>query len=270
MSKNLIYQVKVGPNPPAFYDTCINSCIAYCDKHDIKHELQTKPILKIRPLKSQRSKEAVERLGYLPIYEKENAFNYIDDYDNIAIIDSDIFIRDGAPNIFDELNDDTAFAGVMEKDMPLTPLYKNKIKAYSQGQYGSLTDAPFERTPTFGTSFYNMGLMVFTKKIKEYLNGETPEQFIRRPEFERFVNGAGNWKWSTDQTLLNYWVCKSGMKQQKLDWKWNALFKGVEDRHLHRAHFVHFFLSANLPQKGAEIPSIVADLDKASSIRGHG
>jgi len=267
--KQMIYQVKVGPNPPAFYDTCINSVAEYCQKHDIDHIVQREPLLKIRPLNSCRSEAAVERLGYLPIYEKENAFNYLDKYDHIAIVDSDIFIRDGAPNIFDELRPNTAFAGVMEKDMPLTPQYRNKILAYSRGQYDRLSDAPFEKGPTFGTAFYNMGLMVFTKKLKEYLNGETPEQFIRRPEFERFVNGEGNWKWSTDQTLLNYWVCKSGMKQQQLDWKWNALFKGIVDQKLPEAHFIHFFLSGNLPQKGAEIPDIVKNIDKASGIRGH-
>jgi lipopolysaccharide biosynthesis glycosyltransferase len=208
-------------------------------------------------------------LGYLPIYEKENAFNYLDEYDKIAIVDSDIFIRDSAPNIFDEIDMDTAFAGVYEKDMPLTPQYIKKIQAYSRGQYASLTDAPFEHG-SFGTAFYNMGLMVFTKKLLEYLNGETPLEFIRRKEFERFVNGEGNWKWSTDQTLLNYWVHKSRMPKKNLDWKWNALFKGIVDTKLPESHFIHFFLSGNLPKKGAEIPSIVSNLDKASGIRGHG
>ena len=268
--KNLVYQVKVGPNPPAFYDTCMKSVKDYCKKYDIDYVVQTEPLLKIRPLNSQRSKEAVERLGYLPIYEKENAFNYLDEYDQIAIIDSDIFIRDSAPNIFEALNGETAFAGVYEKDMPLTDQYLRKIKAYSGGQYDRLPDGKFQKGATFGTAFFNMGLMLFSNKIKEHLNGQTPEQFIRRKEFERFVNGEGNWRWSTDQTLLNYWVHKSGMKLQNLEWKWNSLFKGVKDEKLHEAYFIHFFLSGNLPQKGAEIPTIVRDLDKASKIKGHG
>ena len=267
--KNLIYQVKVGPNPPAFYDACITSVSTYCEKYGIDHIVQTEPLLKIRPLNSQRSKEAVERLGYLPIYEKENAFDYLNEYDNICIVDSDIFIRDTAPNIFDELDDDTVFAGVAERDMPLTPQYTQKINAYSKGQYGPLKDVDWKWNPTQGAEFYNMGLMLFSNKITEYLNGETPKQFIRRKEFERFVDGEGNWKWSTDQTLLNYWVKKSGMKTKNLDWKWNALFKGVKDDVLPQAHFMHFFLANVLPQKGAEIPSIIADLNKASNIQGH-
>ena len=267
--KNMIYQVKVGPNPPAFYDTCINSVARYCEKYNIDHKVQREPLLKIRPIKSHRSERAVERLGYLPIYEKENAFNYIDEYDKIAIVDSDIFIRESAPNIFDELDEDVIFAGVLEREMPLTPQYIQKIKAYSKGQYGQLNDVDWKWNPTYGAEFYNMGLMLFSNKIAEYLNGETPEQFIRRKEFERFVNGEGNWKWSTDQTLLNYWVKKSGMKTKNLDWKWNALFKGVRDEVLPQAYFMHFFLANILPKKGAEIPDIINNLNSASGIKGH-
>lgn len=264
--KRLIYQVKVGPNPPAYYDICIKSATEYCKKYNIDHIVQTEPILKIRPLNSKRSEIAVDRLGYLPIYEKENAFNYLDQYDQIAIVDSDIYIRDTAPNIFDELDEDTIFAGVQEKDMPLTEQYVRKINGYSNGQYSRLTDVKWDQSKEYGYAFYNMGLMLFSNKIKEYLNGETPEQFIRRKEFERFVNGEGNWRWSTDQTLLNYWVRKSGMKLKFLDWKWNVLFKGVRDEVLPKSYFVHFFLSNNLPKKGAEIQNIIKDLSKASSV----
>ena len=265
--KRLIYQVKVGPNPPAFYDTCMASVAQYCMKYGIDHIIQTEPLLKIRPINSHRSERAVEKLGYLPIYEKENAFDYLDDYDQIAIVDGDIFIRESAPNIFEQLDGDTVFAGVLEKDMPLTNQYINKIKNYSAGQYGSLKDVNWNPSPTHGHDFYNMGLMLFSNKIKDYLNGETPLEFIRRKEFERFVNGEGNWKWSTDQTLLNYWVRKSGMKLKNLDWRWNALFKGVKDEVLPESYFLHFFLSDNLPQKGKEIPAIVQDLDKVSEIK---
>lgn len=263
----MIYQVKVGPNPPPFYDVCIDSVERYCQRYGIVHKVQTDPILKIRPLNSQRSTNAVERLGYLPIFEKENAFDYLNEYDKIAIIDSDIFVRDTAPNIFDEL-DDEVFTGVRECDMPLTPEYQKKIRNYSQAQYGRLNDVNWEKSQ-YGIPFYNMGLMLFSNRIADYLNGETPEQFIRRPEFERFVNGEGNWRWSTDQTLLNYWVQKSGMKKKNLDWKWNALFKGIKDDMLPEAHFIHFFLANNLPQKGKEIPQIITDLKSASGITGH-
>ena len=70
---NVIYQVVVGDNVPAFYDACMHSVSNYCIKYDIHYMILRNPRLKIRPLNSSRSELAVERLGYLPIYEKENA-----------------------------------------------------------------------------------------------------------------------------------------------------------------------------------------------------
>lgn len=255
--RTLIYQVKVG-NPPTFYNVCIDSVQKYCTKYNIDHIVQTEPILKIRPLKSQRSKQAVERLGYLPIFEKENAFNHLNDYDAVAIIDADIYINDNAPDLFDQLDEETAFAGVREADMPLTTAYQNKIRKFSNGQYGKWYP------------FYNMGMMLLSNKILPYLKGQTPEQFIRRKEFEKYVNGEGHHRWSTDQTLLNQWLIDTKMKTKDLNWKWNTLVKAVKDDALPQAYFLHFFLAAKFPKKGAEIPGIIKDLNKAKKLKGHG
>lgn len=251
--KTLIYQVKVG-STPAFYDICIDSVEKYCKKYDIDHIVQTTPILKIIPHNSQRGPLC---LGYLPVFEKENAFNYFNEYDALVIVDADIYIQDFAPNIFNELGD-AVFAGVRETDMPLTSAYQAKIKKFSKGQYGKWHP------------FFNMGMMLCSNKMKEYLKGQTPEQFIRRKEFEKYVNGEGYHKWSTDQTLLNVWVRDSGMKVKNLDWRWNALVKGIRDEQLSNAYFLHFFLAANLPRKGAEIPEMIKDLSSAKKIKGHG
>jgi hypothetical protein len=72
--------------------------------------------------------------------------------------------------------------------------------------------------------------------------GKPVKGVITRPEFKRFVDGIGNWKWSTDQTLLNYWIKKEKMKVKNLSWQWNALYTAVEDRRIKEAHFIHFFL----------------------------
>tara|TARA_R110002110_G_C13288956_1_gene703264 strand:+ start:56 stop:871 length:816 start_codon:yes stop_codon:yes gene_type:complete len=261
--KRLIYQVSVG-KPSYLYEWCIQSVKDYCDQYGIDHIVQTEPILKIAPLdwsKSNRS-ENVRKFGYLPIYEKENAFSYFDRYDQIAIIDSDIFIKPQAPNIFDELNDDTDFAGVVEREMPITPEYARKITAYSHGQYAALSahnNVDFKPN-NLGYEFYNMGMMLMNKSITEHING-TPEEFIRRDEFRDFVDGIGNWKWSTDQTLLNYWVKSTGMKEQHLSFKWNALFKAVQDKCLEDAYLVHFFLKDKLPGKGENIELLQNALD---------
>lgn len=249
----LIYQVAVGNTPP-FYDGCLASVDRYCSRFGYEHIVQTEPVLKIVPLNSQRSAKT-KTLGYLPIYEKENALRYFDRFDKVAIIDADVYIRDLAPPVH-AVSDDL-FAGVVERQMPLSASYLVKIRKYSEGQYRRLDDVDWKWNGN-GAEFFNMGVMLMDRGIAEHLNGETPEQFLRRPEFERFINGEGHWKWSTDQTLLNWWVKSSGMTTTHLDWRWNALYGGVRD--VSQAYFVHFFLSSKMPKKGAEIPQIIKGL----------
>ena len=123
--KRLIFQVAVGKQN-ILYEICIKSVANYCKKFNIDHIILREPKLRIRPdlNRTGRSKEAVERLGYLPIFEKENAFEYLKPYDQVCIVDSDIYIKDTAPNVFDELPQQYDFGGVVEREMPLT---KNKI-----------------------------------------------------------------------------------------------------------------------------------------------
>lgn len=222
MNKALIYQVYVGKKS-RLYDHCTASVKAYADRIGADYIVQTQPILEIKPdpFNTNRSKEATARLGYLPIYEKENAFAYLDKYDQIAIIDSDIWVRPSVTtNLFDKVPVGYDFGGVLERDMPCTPQYLRKISNYSRMQYGmpgmhQLFD--WKHPSGAGADFYNMGMMVINEGIKKYLKGQTPKQFIERAEFKNFVDGVGNWKWSTDQTLLNYWVKKEKDESKKPD-----------------------------------------------------
>ena len=251
--KRLIYQVAVG-EVPSFYHDCIASAARYADRIGADHIVQTEATLKIAPLKSARSENAL-RLGYLPIYEKENAFQYLSQYDQVLILDADVYVKHCAPSIFDET--DSPFAGVVEREMPLTVQYRQKVAKHSTGQFDSLRDVDWHWNPQ-GADYFNMGVMLLHRSIRPYLRSETPEEFLRRPEFERFVNGEGHWRWSTDQTLLNYWLKRDLVPVSRLDWRWNALYGAVTDVSL--AHFVHFFLSAKLPKRGAEIPDIIQSL----------
>lgn len=257
--KRLIYQVYVG-NRSKLYDWCTESVKQYCEKYNIDYKIQRTPQLMIKPdvFRTNRSKESYEKHGgFLPIYEKENAFAYFDEYDQIAIVDADIYIRPDAPNIFDDLTSEYDFGGVIEREMPITDKYAQKIIGYSKMQYGPLHNNKLDFKPNYlGFEFFNMGLMVMNKSIQKYLNGETPEQFIRRDEFKDFVDGMGSWKWSTDQTLLNTWVRKENMSLKHMDWRWNALYKGVKDSKIKEAYFVHFFLKDLLPNKGENIDEL--------------
>lgn len=255
--KRLIYQVYVGKKS-ALYDHCVASVAEYCKQHGIEHVVQRMPILMIKPdpFTSGRSKESWEKHGgFLPIFEKENAFSYLKSYDQVAIVDADIWIRPGAPNVFDELPEKFDFGGVVERDMPITSQYKNKIVNYSRMQYSNIQlDWKWNNS---GAEFINMGLMVMNKKIDNYLRGDTPQQFLRRIEFKPFVDGLGPWKWSTDQTLLNTWIKKEKMKVRNLDWKWNGLYKGIRDDKVKEAYFVHFFLKDLLPSRGENVEELM-------------
>jgi hypothetical protein len=252
--KRLIYQVRVGSRRKSkLYDYCTDSVEAYAKRIGADYIMQREPILKIAPDKkvTNRSPSSYGKHGgFLPIYEKENAFNYLGEYDQIAIIDADVYVRKTADNIFDDLQPGMEIGAVVEREMPLTRKYYGKISGYSKGQYGPLKNEMRlgNLEPGKGYEFMNMGVMVLDKSILPHLNGQDPEQFLRRPEFKRFIDGLGDWKWSTDQTLLNYWIRSAPVKYQKLHWKWNGLFP--QNEKIKDCHFVHFFLSDHLPNKG--------------------
>jgi len=254
--KRLIYQVYVGKRSK-LYDHCTQSVKDYCKRHNIDYEVQRSPILMIKPdvFSTNRSKESYEKHGgYLPIYEKENAFTYLRSYDQVAIIDADVWIRPDAPNIFDELSEGYDFGAVCEREMPINNQYMAKIANYSRMQYSTIKSVDWKWNNKTGGQFFNMGIMVMNKSIEKYLKGETPAQFIRRPEFKPFVDGMGAWKWSTDQTLLNTWIREEKMAIKHLDWKWNGLF--TANTRIKECHFVHFFLKDKLPNRGENVEEL--------------
>lgn len=257
--KRIIYQVAVGTKS-RLYEHCIASVAAYCKQHDIDHKVQRQPILRIKPdvFATGRSKESYEKHGgFLPIFEKENAFQHFYTHDQVAIIDSDIWIRPGSPNIFDELPNEYSFGGVVEKEMPCTFQYRQKILNYSHMQYSNLKNVDWKWDSMSGAEFFNMGMMLMNSNIAYYIRGKTPRDFIMQSKYKDFVDGKGNWKWSTDQTLLNYWLKEDRIKCKHLDYKWNALFTGIEMDMIKDAYFIHFFLKDKLPARGENVEQLM-------------
>lgn len=259
----MIFQVSVG-KPSKLYEHCIESVAHYCANHDIKHIVLTEPKLRIKPdiFTGCRSEESYMKYGgYLPIYEKENAFGYLDDFDQIAIIDADIYIRPDAPNIFEEFGTDHAFGAVCEREMDCQSWYVQKIQNYSHMQYGQLHSnaLDFKPSSTHGFEFFNMGMILLNSKLfKPYLKGQTPHDFLMRMEFQDFIDGKGYWKWSTDQTLLNYFLKKYKIPTKHMDNKWNGLYSAVNN--LEDCHFVHFFLKDKLPNSGDNVNELMEQI----------
>ena len=261
--KTLVYQVSVS-KPSKLYKHCIESVKQYCEKHGFDHHVQTTPKMMIRPdpFFSNRSTESYMKYGgYLPIYEKENAFDMMDGYDRLLIVDADIYIREDAPNILEDFGDDCAFGAVAEREMDITPTYAQKIRNYSSMQYNNLHSAEkLDFKPNqLGFEFFNMGMIVINvEKFKPYLKGQTGKQFIQRSEFKEFVDGMGNWKWSTDQTLLNVFLKKYKVPTKHLSGKWNGLFSAVNN--IKACHFVHFFLKSKLSNDGENVEQLMESI----------
>lgn len=260
--KRLLFQIYLPIRGESkLYNFCTDSAARYCEKYGIDHVIIREPKLRINPDMSRTNRNKVglmKEAGYLPIFEKEWAFTYLNDYDQIAVVDADIYIRENAPNIFDELPDEYDWGGVNERDMPLQDRHRNKIRGYSKDMFKKPQTSDVDwKWNDDGAEFKNMGMMLFNKSIQKYIpEWQTPEKFIHRPEFKDFVDGVDLFRYSTDQVLLNYWLKKCESNVKNMDWKWNAMYRGVTDDKIKEGYFVHFFLKDHLPQKGENIEAI--------------
>ena len=265
--RRLIYQVAVGPQSN-LYEHCIQSAADYAEKIGADHIVQRQPKLRIVPDVFRTDREGKcggwKKLGYLPTFEKENAFDYFDKYDQVLILDADIYIRPTASCIFKDLEPEYGFGGVCECDMPITGAHAAKIKNYSHMQYNSVASKiPRWRMENWGgLEFFNMGMMVFnTAVIKPFLRGQSPREFLFRPEFQDMLDGVGVYKWSTDQTLLNYWLKKDRIPVKHLDWKYNGLYGSLWGDNIEKCDFVHFYLKDKLPENGENVDALMEKIN---------
>ena len=281
MTKTLIYQVYVGEQNK-LYDWCTDSVRKYAaDVIGATYYCERNSILKIRPdmSRTERSKEAIERLGYLPIFEKWGCLRFIKDYDYIYLIDADIYMKNFLPqakdlSIFlsDNLKEktpidicafreyDTRYSSYLQ-----TETHARKVKQYTKMQYENLG-----MTSDPNWQFYQCGFLILNcKRIYEtilrdlnldYANNLTIshiQNWIYLKEFKNFVDGIGNYKWSTDQTLINYWIYTRQLKVYCLSWIWNCLFGTMtNDKAYKEACGVHFFLKDKLPDRGNNIEAL--------------
>jgi len=255
--KRLIYQVYLGEEKK-LYNHCTESVKRYAETIGADYKILTFPKLRITPnifRTDRRDKTGGwKKLGYMPIFEKENVFDYFKDYEKCCVIDSDIWIRPGSPNIFNEIEDETV-ASVYECDLPMNEAYAQKIKGYSTSMWSNY-DYDWEWNPRTGGAFFNSGVMLYnSKKMLQALNGMSPRQFLEQSMLADFVDGVGPLKWQSDQMTLNYWFKAKGINVKKLNWKWNALYTAVLD--IKEAFFVHFFLKDKLPNGGENVEELM-------------
>lgn len=149
-----------------------------------------------------------------PHWEKFRIYELLNNYDRILYLDTDIIIRDHAPNIFDIIPD--THLGILNEQ----PFVEDRTYAFMQGcQAYGYTDMPWDKI------YFNTGVMVISK-IHQLL-------FVK-PNLE-----ASNF---FEQTYLNLQIKKQKIPVSMLDYKWNRMFCidkfiGVER---FEAYFIHY------------------------------
>lgn len=260
----MIYQVCLGQAQKSrLYIHCIQSVKNYCIANNIDHKVLTAPKLKIKPnpFTGERSKESYEKHGgFIPIFEKENVFEHFGNYDQIAVVDADIYIRPDSPNVFDQVDKDFDLAAQYERESPVNQRYQKKLIEYSTGvlNHSVCKKYDWDFSHPNGGEFFNSGMLVYNcENMLSSLGKINPKDFLDRPEFRDFIDGIGPFRWCGDQIMLNYWAKKDKLKVQHLDWKYNALFSALEEGKIEEAHFVHFFMKDRLTNKGENIEDLM-------------
>jgi hypothetical protein len=258
--KKLVYQIYIGKKLK-LYDHCTNSAKEYAERIGADYVCQTVPTLKIKPdiFSTNRHPNAWEKHGgFMPIFEKENVFDYFKDYDKCCVIDADIYVRPTAPDIFEELPDNYTVGSVYECDLPVTNQYAAKIKQYSTNCWSAYMNYDWNWNNKTGGDFFNSGVMLYnSKKMLEVLKGMTPREFLEQPMLKDFIDGKGWLKWQSDQMTLNYWFKAKNIEVKRLDWKWNSLYTAILEGKIKEAHFVHFFLKDKLPNGGENVQELM-------------
>lgn len=145
--------------------------------------------------------EISERLT--PYYEKNQIFNFLDEYDKVLFIDSDILITPDAPNLFRQCNGDEIAAVSVEDVYGAV----EKEKAMLQQFLGETE---------WTKKYFNSGVVMFTRKYRDLLN--TSDGLI-----EKWVEGKAQAGVTglNDQSVFNYRVNKHNIPIVYLDKAFN-------------------------------------------------
>jgi len=249
--KNLIYQCVFEKNYPAL-EYFTNSVKDYCRKYNIDYFCQKTPQLyisseertpseKYSSLKTEKQFQKkrdffkklkmIDEFGFWPEFEKFNIFS-IKNYDNICFIDSHIFIKNHAPNIFDLL-EDFEIGLTYEFDQP--HITKENIKKYSissfQDFYHLKDEVSFPVKKIHECNVIDVVdddiLLINNNFLEKYFKNININDWLNQEDFERFIhhtkdaylhNGFGS------KALLNYWIWKSNINVKKIDYSWNLKF----------------------------------------------
>lgn len=268
----LIFQVIVG-DYNSFFEFCAESVNRYCKKYNIDHVIQRTPILKITPHNISTEEpiviknnslnftrlQNIEKLGYWPEFERFNGLSFYDRYENICILDADIFIKESAPNIFEDFNDDAAFVYTLDQPWISENNIKNISRSFFKDYHRVYKTAKIPFQNKFNVNCYdifNNSLMLFNSNfLKKQLNNRAIIEWLKENNYKLFVgNLQQNFRQAGIGTdiFTNYFTFNIDININRLDWKWNLEYNDFCDKpSLEQSYFIHFighknFLNKNL------------------------
>jgi hypothetical protein len=268
--KNLIYQVVVG-GENKLYEYFVQKVNVYCKKHGIDHYVQRTPLLNLQmnknesylwtnkqnSLNTSRIKSFLN-LGYLAIFEKLNGLINYDNYDNVCILDADIYVKETSPNIFEEFDNnkfDCAFVYTLEQPW----INKNNIKNVARSFYRDYytvnkelkTNIPIIKifdSPCF--DIFNNSFMLFSSNfLRKQFENISIIDFLEKNQYKYFVGDLSKpvtQAGVSSDIFCNFWIMNNNFSIQRLHWKWDLEFNfDLEKQTLDEANFIHFINHKN-------------------------
>jgi lipopolysaccharide biosynthesis glycosyltransferase len=173
------------------------------------------------------------------IHPQNNKFkinDYLEKYDRVLYLDSDIVVKPGSPNIFDEVPEEMFGAlnyGYPEKGKELM----NQFLLLS-----SLKEIKVNEN-----LLINSGVMILSKIHKD---------LIKKPDKEILVkDGRTTFK---DQLYINYLLQKNDIKVHFLEERWNFRYPYKNEKRLKKAlnknfYFIHFNSRSSMYKKNEKL-----------------
>lgn len=157
-----------------------------------------------------------------PYYEKNQIFDFFDEYEKVLYIDSDILVSPDAPDLFSLHDGDRVMAIEVENVYKAATNEKNALNN---------TLGEVEWT----AKYFNSGVVLFTEKYKSLLN--TTDGLI-----DKWIDAKKNGQVSglNDQSIFNYRVNQQSIPMQYVDHSFNYTKAWGSFNKRFSKYFIHY------------------------------
>lgn len=204
MNKNVIFVSSINQN---FFDIVRPSFENYCKKHNLDLVIN----------RQERVKHDV-KMRVCGMFERFQIYDLLDKYERVCYVDSDIYIKNNSPNIFDIVPDKKL--GIYCESVDIN---RDAFIGHLKSQFNLTDDIKL---------YYNSGVIVASKMHKPVFNVTMMNKFFKKPGII-----VGGWP---DQDYINYYILRRDVSVYDIGYKFNYLYNDLKDTRLNLAYFIHF------------------------------